>query len=114
LKKPQAHIPLRKPKVDPEIKKKVIAFYLRDDVSVFTPGHADSMVVRQKNGEKQTFQKRYLLCSLKEAHAHFVSEEGRKLVSLSFFCKRRPPYVLPFGNIPHNVCVCRLHDDFFS
>lgn len=101
-----------RPRLPEEFRERVLAFFLREDVSITMPGHADSIVIRV-NGQKVIHQKRFLTVSLKEAYSQFCTEEG-KLVSLTFFCEQRPRYVLPFGDVPHNVCACRLHEDFIS
>jgi hypothetical protein len=90
LKKHQ--LPVKRPRLPAEFHERVLAFFLREDVSVTMPGHADSMVSRV-NGQKVTHQKRFLTVSLKEAYSQFCAEEG-KLVSLTFFCEQRPCYVL--------------------
>lgn len=95
-----------------EVRDSVTTFYLREDVSLTMPGHGDTIVVRE-GGVKCTLQKRFLMTSLKEAYATFTTEHG-KTTSLSSFCNMRPKNVLSFGDIPHNVCACRTHEDFIS
>ena len=49
-----------------EICETLKSFYLRDDISIIMPGHADTIAVRE-GGLKITMQKRFLTFSLREA-----------------------------------------------
>ena len=51
----------------------VKTFYLRDDISRWSPGKRDTIVVKE-NHVKQTMQRRYLQLSINELHAQFISE----------------------------------------
>jgi hypothetical protein len=102
----------QRPRVSSDIQATIVSFYLREDVSITMPGHADCMVVRNGH-KKEVMQKWFLTMSLKETYAHFVEENG-KIVSFSYFCEQQPTHVLLFGDIPHNVCACRKHEDFIS
>lgn len=108
----QQPIETHRQRVSSNVRDAVTAFYLREDVSMTMPGHADTVVVRE-GGVKMKMQKRFLTTSLEEAYAHYVEECG-KGVSLSFFCEMRPKHVHLCGDIPHNVCACRTHEDFIA
>ncbi len=86
-------------------------FYLRDDISMQTPGKRDYVTIRQ-NGEKIQVQKRYMLMTLREAHALFVEENGPTIkIGKSKFAELRPCHVLYMSNIPENVCLCQTHEN---
>ena len=108
----QPFVSPRSLRVSSEVSTSISSYFLRPDVSVMMPGRKDNVIVR-KDGVKEVLQKRYLTTSLKEAYAQFVAENG-KVVSLAYFCQQRPPHVVTFGEIPHNICACRLHEDFIS
>jgi hypothetical protein len=102
----------KRERVSLEICETLKSFYLRDDISIIMPGHADTIAVRE-GGLKITMQKRFLTFSLREAYIEFVKENG-KIVSRSYFCEHRPKNVLLYSDIPHNVCACRMHEDFIA
>ena len=89
-------------------------FYLENGISWQAPGRKDRAihceVVNGKN-TKETKQIRYLLISLKEAYEQFRNKNTNASIGLSKFCSLRPFYVKPFDQIPHNVCVCKYHEN---
>jgi hypothetical protein len=91
-------------------KELVTDFYHRDDVSRCSPGLRDckSVIVDNLTVDQQI---RHLLCSLKESYNFLLVENG-KLVSFSKFAKWRPEYIFTANKMPHNVCVCRIHENF--
>ena len=98
-------------KKDPPVKECdsiVKHFLLREDISWMAPGKNDYVIVKDKEGNKQKEQKRFLLFTLKEAYALFKSEFDVK-IGLSKFCSLRPEIVKLQTDIPLNVCVCRYH-----
>ena len=78
-------------------------------------GRKDRVIFREVTSDgkkqKQTEQARFMLMSLKEAHAKFVEEHPNNKIGLSKFCKMRPPNVKLFDHIPHHVCVCPYHEN---
>ena len=95
--------------VSEELMKKVIDFYTDNEISWQAPGKRDYIIVRE-NGNKHKVQKKHLLSTLKEAHAMFI-KEYKEEISFSKFCELRPKHVLLLNQLPHNVCVCRYHED---
>jgi hypothetical protein len=95
-----------------EICETLKSFYLRDDISIIMRGHADTIAV-QEGGLKITMKKRFLTFSFREVYIEFVKENG-KIVSRSYFSDHRQKNVLLYGDIPHNVCACRMHEDFIA
>ena len=61
--------------------------------------------------KKQRVQKHYMLTTVKEAHAMFKECHPDIDLSYSKFAKLRPPQVLLEGNIPHNSCLCKYHEN---
>ncbi|XP_033625038.1 uncharacterized protein LOC117288334 [Asterias rubens] len=100
--------------LDEDTKKKVIEFYLKDDISWQAPGRKDRVIIRStdKHGNKMktTLQARYMLMALSEAHK-LLCRENDISVGLSKFCDLRPKHVKLFDSIPHNVCVCTYHEN---
>ncbi|KAG8176758.1 hypothetical protein JTE90_003389 [Oedothorax gibbosus] len=89
-------------------------FYEQDDISRIAPGKNDVMVIHTSNGEKITKQKRHLFTSLKEAHALFLQQHPSISLGSSKFAKLRPKYVLLNSKLPHNVCMCKYHENFIN
>jgi hypothetical protein len=96
-----------------DIKERVLLFYNRDDISWTNPGKADFIRLDLGEGKAKAEQKKYLHYSLREAYGMFVQENGH-LLSFSTFTRLRPPHVILFGKTPHNVCLCKTHDDFLE
>lgn len=98
--------------LSPETIDLVKSFYERDDVSRQAPGLKDVTTVKE-NGLKQKIQTRHLYSSIRETHALFYSEfEGMK-IGKSKFSELRPHHVKVSSKLPHNVCLCKYHEDFF-
>lgn len=92
---------------------KVKAFYERDDISRQAPGIKDVVTVRQEDGTKIKMQLRHLSSSINETHQMFCSEFGA-LVGKSKFAELRPKHVMLSNKMPHNVCLCKYHENFMN
>jgi hypothetical protein len=91
----------------------VVEFLERDDISRMAPGMRDFVRVPVE-GVKNCEQMRYLNCSLRETF-HLFREEYREIrMSLSLFCSLRRQHILTFGQIPHEICLCQIHEDFIE
>ncbi|KAG1654183.1 Zinc finger protein 77 [Nymphon striatum] len=90
---------------------KVINFYERDDISREAPGRRNVINVCGVDGIKTPFQTRHLTSSIIETHALFC-EEFPNTIGKSKFAELRPRHVLLSSKLPHNVCLCRHHDNF--
>lgn len=89
-----------------DMKKKVAAFYERDDVSRMMPGKQDAT---KSGGElKQT---RILNDYLSSLHEKFKSENIDMKCSFAQFCKLRPRHVRLTSLISRNTCLCRIHQN---
>jgi len=100
--------------VDSETEEKVLRFYSRDDISWAAPGKRDSKVVENSSGEKEVQQKRYLTMNVMEAHQLFKIENLDVKIGKSKFFEFRPKHIQPMSDIPHNVCICKLHGNIDS
>ena len=87
----------------------VIQFYTRDDISRQAPGRKDA---RRTPGTKERKQIRHLYCSLEETHALFKTEHPDVKLGLTKFKALRPSHVLYSSKMPHNVCLCKYHENF--
>lgn len=87
-----------------EIKHKVKAFFLRDDVSRMTTGRKQT-VTRFKIKK----QKRLLTDTMKILHQRFLSESDQ--VSYSCFCTLRPFWVIVPTEADRETCQCRTHEN---
>jgi hypothetical protein len=105
----------RKEKVSEETKEKVVHFYHREDISWTNPGKMDYIRSISESGRGSPLykQKKFLMTTLKETYALFKEEHGC-LLSFSLFASLRPENVLRFGKTPHNVCLCRIHENFIA
>jgi hypothetical protein len=100
-------------KVSTNTKEIVAAFYLREDISRMCPGKRDVVHYKDNMGNRIQHQKMHLTMSLSEAHKLFIEEFGR-LIRFSFFASLRPAYILPYRNMPLNICTCKIHEDFIA
>lgn len=84
---------------------------MRDDVSYQLPGRRDTIVVKEDDGSKATYQKRILFNNLRENYE--LSKEKNKSVSLSrsSFAELRPRFVLPKAALAHRNCLCLYHEN---
>jgi hypothetical protein len=93
--------------------KQVVDFYCRDDISRQAPGIKDYVRMDQPDGGKEDVQKRHLMMTLKEAHGLLKMENGHQGVyRFTKFAELRPDYVALSSQMPHNVCCCKMHEDF--
>ncbi|XP_046662375.1 uncharacterized protein LOC124358190 [Homalodisca vitripennis] len=96
-----------------ETEEKVIAFYSSDTVSRQAPGKRDYKTVKSKvSGEKEKLQIRHMVMTVKEAYALFVEENPGIGIKKSKFYSLRPIHIRLSSEMPHNVCVCKLHANF--
>lgn len=90
-------------------------FYRRDDITWQTPSKKDKVIVKEANScgirEKVDIPKRYLLMTMREAYRVFTEEYPEVGISFSRFCSYKPIEVDLFSKIPHNVCVCKYHEN---
>lgn len=96
-----------------DIKKSVVEFYNRDDVSYQMPGKRDFIVVDDDTGQRITLQKRILLFSIREAYQLFLVENQNTTFSLSVtsFSELRPVNILVQSSMPHRNCLCSYHEN---
>ncbi|CAF4454979.1 unnamed protein product, partial [Didymodactylos carnosus] len=97
--------------ISDEIKNAVHKFYLRDDVSYQLPGKRDTIVVKNDDNTKITYQKRILLNNLRESFELFIEENKEIIISHSSFADFRPPFVVPKAALAQRICVCIYHEN---
>ena len=90
----------------------VKAFYERDDLSRQAPGRKDSKKFLQEDGTRCQVQVRHLTFSILEAYALFKEAYPNVKIGKSKFADLRPKHVLVQNKLPHNVCLCRYHENF--
>lgn len=93
--------------------KAVECFYKRDDISRQAPGRKDVVTVKEGNN-KRKLQARHLMFSVIEAHALFLQEHPDIKIGKSKFAQLRPRDVLLSSKLPHNVCLCKEHENFIE
>ena len=97
--------------ISDKIKDDVYNFYMRDDISYQLPGKRDTVVVKQNDGSKITYQKRILFNNLRENYELFIEENNGVSLSRSFFAELRPPFVVPKAALAHRNCLCLYHEN---
>jgi hypothetical protein len=102
----------RESNITEDVKKLVVQFFEREDIARWTPGRKESITIKV-NGEKVTYQKRYLVCSLREVYSLFVETHGN-ILGLAKFCELRPPHIVTFGSTPAEACCCLEHKNFMK
>ncbi|CAB4014894.1 Hypothetical predicted protein [Paramuricea clavata] len=105
--------PKRSDALSDELVELVKTFYQRDDISRQAPGRKDVINVRDKNGQKVSYQTRHLTSSVMETYALFCKEYPNK-IGKSKFAELRPKHVLLSSKLPHNVCLCKYHENFIN
>ena len=93
------------------IKTDVRNFYLRDDISYQLPGKRDTMVVKDDDGNKVTYQERILLNNLLETFELFKEEYNNVDIGRSSFAELRPAFVVPKATLAHRNCLCLYHEN---
>ncbi|KAE8748198.1 hypothetical protein FOCC_FOCC005036 [Frankliniella occidentalis] len=98
--------------LDEETTKKVIDFYIRQDVSKEQAGKNQVISVKGSDGKRVRKRKRLVLGNLKHLHAVFQKEFTEHPISFSKFALLRPKEcVLASASGMHNVCVCTHHEN---
>ena len=90
-----------------KVRKSIIGFFERDDVSRTCPGKRDYV---KDNGMK--VQKRYLKDYLINLHKKFLDENPSVKVSYSAFCKMKPRHIILVKYTNRNICLCVYHQNF--
>ncbi|XP_071943945.1 uncharacterized protein [Antedon mediterranea] len=90
----------------------ITTFYERDDVSRQAPGMKDYCLVQGVDGKKNKMQVRHLTSSIMETFSLFCNEFPEIKVGKSKFAEIRPKHVYLTNKLPHNVCLCRYHENF--
>ena len=89
-----------------EIKKAVVQFYLRQDISRIMPGKKDAITYK-----KERQQKRLLTDTLKNIYAKFLAEYPCNKVSYSLFCTLRPFWIVHPSVRDLETCLCKQHEN---
>ena len=105
--------PRRSDALSDETVELVKEFYQRDDISRQAPGRKDVINVRDKNGQKVPCQTHHLTSSFMETYALFCKDYPNK-IGKSKFAELRPNHVLLSSKLPHNVCLCKYHENFIN
>ena len=71
----------------------------------------DCVTVRSEAGVKSKVQKRFMLMTLKEAHSLFCEQHSDTKIGLASFSSLRLQHIFLQKDIPHNVCVCKVHQN---
>ena len=100
----------RRSKITEEVSRKVKDFYLLDSISWQAPGQKDIFIERTVEG-KRYIPKRYMVISIREAHAIFKLQHADVEVGLTKFSLLRPRHVFLMCNTPHSVCICQMHEN---
>lgn len=90
----------------------VQTFYEREDISRQAPGRKDTVLVRGQDGIKQRIQVKHLTYSVMEVFALFTKEYPDVKIRKSKFASLRPLHVQLSNKLPHNVCLCKYHENF--
>ncbi|CAF3410399.1 unnamed protein product [Rotaria socialis] len=86
-------------------------FYQRDDISYQLPGKRDTVVVKDDDGKKVTYQKRILINNLRETYEFFKDENKSVDLSRSSFADLRPVFVFSKSALAHRNWLCVYHEN---
>ena len=98
-------------KLADKLKNDVYNFYIRDDISYQLPRKKDTIVVKEEDGSKVTYQKRILFNNLRENFELFKEENKDVDLSRSSFAQLRPPFVVPKAALARRNCLCLYHEN---
>lgn len=90
--------------------KKVIDFFLNDEISRASPNGFEYVTIKE-DGQKKKISVRHLIYTVKESHGMFCKENPEVKIGLSKFFEIKPINVLSFSKMPHNVCCCQIHEN---
>lgn len=96
--------------LDSETKRIVNEFYFDDEVSRTSPNVKDYITITENN-KKKMLSVKHLLYPMKELHGMLLQDNPQLKISLTAFMKLRPPNVLSFTKMPHNICCCQIHEN---
>ncbi|CAF2125919.1 unnamed protein product, partial [Rotaria magnacalcarata] len=71
----------------------------------------DTIVVKEDDGSKVTYQKRILFNNLRENYELFKEENKNVWLSRSSFAELRPPFVVPKAALTYRNCLCLYHEN---
>ncbi|CAM4936549.1 unnamed protein product [Rotaria socialis] len=94
-----------------KLKTDVHNFYQRDDISYQLPGKRDTVVVKDDDGKKVTYQKRILINNLRETYEFFKDENKSVDLSRSSFADLRPVFVFSKSALAHRNWLCVYHEN---
>lgn len=104
----------RSSKINDETKLCVRRYFEQDDVSRQAPGRKDVVTSKRADGTKEENQARHLTSSLMETYALFKRDHSDMKIGKSKFIELKPNHVLLSNKLPHNVCLCKQHEDFIN
>lgn len=93
---------------------KVTLFYYSDEISRLLPGIKDCVSVKDDmTGKRILKQKRLVLCNLREAYILFKELHQDLKLGFTKFTELRPKECILADHCgSHNVCVCKVHQNF--
>ena len=93
-----------------EISDAVKTFYFNNEISRPSPNQNDFINVKE-NGVKIQKSVRHLIFPIKEVHGMFLEEHTSFKVSYSKFYHLKPQEIFVSSKMPHNICVCEIHEN---
>ncbi|CAF4671364.1 unnamed protein product [Rotaria socialis] len=94
-----------------KLKTDIHNFYQRDDISYQLPDKRDTVVVKDDDGKKVTYQKRILINNLRETYEFFKDENKSIDLSRSSFADLRLVFVVSKSALAHRNCLCVYHEN---
>ncbi|CAF4190165.1 unnamed protein product [Rotaria socialis] len=94
-----------------KLKTDIHNFYQRDDISYQLPDKRGTVVVKDDDGKKVTYQKRILINNLRETYEFFKDENKSIDLSRSSFADLRLVFVVSKSALAHRNCLCVYHEN---
>lgn len=85
-------------------------FFLHDEISRPSPNVSDVITVKE-NCQKKKVSIKHMMYSVRETHGMFLKEYPQAKIGISKFFELKPENVRSFTKMPHNVCVCMIHEN---
>lgn len=100
------------PGITSQLQEAVVNFYQNQENAREMPGIKDIKSIKNDDGTRTVYQKKFLLFNIRELHCSFIENFPQYKIGFAKFAMLRPEYCVLAGTSgTHNVCVCTIHQN---